>query len=162
VSDSIPLLVAFLFPFALALLVWFVSQRRKRPVDLVPSAGGDPATLAEQADPRTVAEQVEALLRAGKKILAVKLVRDRTGLSLREAKEAVEVIERDGAQASPGLGKLPLPGVSSAPSSPGVPPTALDEVRTLARQGRKIEAIKLLRQHTRISLKEAKKTVERL
>ncbi|GAB2957710.1 hypothetical protein GCM10027280_53020 [Micromonospora polyrhachis] len=152
-SDSIPLVVAFFSPFALLLLVLLVSRRPKRSVDLVPPA---------EVDPRTVAEQVAALLRAGKKIPAVKLVRDRTGLSLRDAKEAVDAIERDGAQAMPGLGKLPFVPTSPGSSLSDVPPAVLDQVRKLHHRGRKIEAIKVLRQHTRLGLKEAKEAVERL
>ncbi|MGW0434986.1 ribosomal protein L7/L12 [Micromonospora sp. NPDC003197] len=152
-SDSISLVVAFFSPFALLLLILLVSRRPKRRIDLVPPAEGDP---------RTVAEQVEALLRADKKIPAVKLVRERTGLSLRDAKEAVDAIERGGAQAMPGLGKLPFTPASPGSSLSDVPPTVLDQVRALALQGRKIEAIKVLRQHTRLGLKEAKEAVERL
>lgn len=44
-------------------------------------------TAAEQA------EELEDLIRSGKKINAIKLYRDRTGLDLKESKDAVEQIE---------------------------------------------------------------------
>ncbi|MCI0394942.1 MAG: ribosomal protein L7/L12 [Chloroflexi bacterium] len=43
----------------------------------------------------TVRPQVEALLRQGKQIEAIKLFRTVTGLGLREAKDAVDKIERE-------------------------------------------------------------------
>jgi ribosomal protein L7/L12 len=44
--------------------------------------------------PRGPAAEVENLIRAGRKIEAIKAWRESTGQGLREAKEAVEAIER--------------------------------------------------------------------
>jgi Ribosomal protein L7/L12 C-terminal domain len=41
-----------------------------------------------------IEDGIEALLRNGKKIEAIKVYRERTGLGLREAKDAVEEIEK--------------------------------------------------------------------
>jgi ribosomal protein L7/L12 len=82
--------------------------------------------------------QLRALLGENQKIMAIKLYRERTGVGLKEAKEAVEAIER---------------GESF--------PQAVDEALVrLLQQGHKIEAIKLYRQRTGVGLNEAKDAVE--
>ncbi|MBK8097085.1 MAG: ribosomal protein L7/L12 [Planctomycetes bacterium] len=44
--------------------------------------------------PATPDQEVDALLRAGQKIQAIKLVRERTGLGLKEAKDLVDEREQ--------------------------------------------------------------------
>jgi hypothetical protein len=46
-------------------------------------------------------QEVESLLEAGSKIEAIKIVRERTGLDLAQAKKYVERLQRPGAPASP-------------------------------------------------------------
>lgn len=97
----------------------------------------------------TNAQRLAALVRAGEKIEAIKLVREVTGCGLREAKEAVELLERDP------TGGLALPQ----------PPVAQDwegEIRGLLKVGEKIAAIKLYRERTGAGLKDAKDAVERM
>src|SRR5690348_15974612 len=92
--------------------------------------------------------EVRSLLSQGKKIAAVKLYKDQTGVSLRKAKEAVEALERSG----------DLPG--------GRPPAAAGsfeaELVSLLQRGQKIEAIKVYKERTGASLVEAKQAVEAL
>ncbi|WP_433522936.1 hypothetical protein ACQPZ2_38780 [Nocardia pseudovaccinii] len=45
-------------------------------------------------DPATPYDEIDELIRQGKKIHAIKLYRDLTGRSLRDAKDAVEARER--------------------------------------------------------------------
>src|SRR5688500_20284125 len=45
-------------------------------------------------NPDAIRSEVERLARAGKKIDAIKLVRERAGLGLKEAKEFVEALDR--------------------------------------------------------------------
>lgn len=170
------LILVVIVSVVVGLLIGALFRRPGRDVNLVPpdlSAGrpaADPAAsgvVAGQGVPagqRTLADEVVALLRAGRKIQAVKVVRERTDLSLREAKDAVEEIERHGPQASYGLAKMPSrsadrPGKTALPL---LPPDVADQARVLAQRGRKIEAIKLVRQHTGLGLREAKEAVERL
>lgn len=94
----------------------------------------------------TAPERVVDLIRDGRKIEAVKLVREETGVSLKDALEAVELIER---------GESP----AVAADEGGDP---MPEVEALALQGRKIEAIALLRQRSGLGLKEAKDVVDAL
>jgi ribosomal protein L7/L12 len=105
--------------------------------------------------------EVEALLMQGKKIEAIKLYREQTGLGLREAKDMIDQIENTlrtqgpssyGAQHTGPETEIAL----SAVESPGA------EVRHYVRQGKKIEAIKLYREQTGLGLREAKEAIDQL
>ncbi len=111
---------------------------------LVSSAEGDADSAA--AEPQTLDGRVLALLRNGRKIEAIKLYRDITGAGLKEAKDAVEALERGGS-----------------------PPNTRDESRgddsdvlELLRAGQKIRAIKLYREKAGVGLADAKNAVEAL
>ena len=103
---------------------------------VAPSAAGLPA------------EVLEALARHDP-IQAIKHLRAATGLGLKEAKEVVEA-HLQGRPAP----SLP-PGAASFSS---VPPAVLAALH----QGHKIEAIRLLREHSGLGLKEAKDVVDAL
>ena len=101
--------------------------------------------------PGNAEEAVRALLDAGNKIEAIKRVRQQTGLGLKEAKDLVDEMER---------------GASVALHA-ATPPSAfhgdLDhEARKLSAAGKKLEAIKLVRERKNLGLAEAKDYVERL
>ncbi|MEM6326155.1 MAG: ribosomal protein L7/L12 [Bacteroidota bacterium] len=87
----------------------------------------------------TAPERVVDLIREGRKIEAVKAVREATGASLKDALHAVEEIERGTAADDP-----------------------MPEVVALAREGRAVDAIALLRERTGLGLKEAKDVVDAL
>jgi hypothetical protein len=53
-----------------------------------------PRPMVRVGDERIDNDEIRALIRADRKIEAIKLVRERTGLSLAEAKDAVEALER--------------------------------------------------------------------
>lgn len=90
------------------------------------------------------------LLRRGNKIEAVKALRKAKGLDL---KQAVEEVERLAA------GEPPSPSATERTLDDGA---VSDEVRRLATSGRKIDAVKLLRFETGISLKEARGRIDRI
>ena len=90
-------------------------------------------------------DDVLAALQRGQTIEAIKLLRGSTGLGLAEAKD---LIDRH-------LGGRP---VSIARSTPLTELPA--DVAAAMQQGNKLEAIRLLREHTGIGLKEAKEAVE--
>ena len=96
-------------------------------------------------------DQIQQLLRDGKKIDAIKLVREQTGLGLKEAKDAVEAIERGESV------ELKLQTASTVQLVSGVDPNQITE---LLRQGNKIDAIKLVREQTGLGLQEAKNVVD--
>ncbi|HET6326310.1 MAG TPA: ribosomal protein L7/L12 [Planctomycetaceae bacterium] len=107
-----------------------------------------PSDNAESIDtsPQSLDGRVKALVGAGQKIEAIKLYRDLTGAGLKEAKDAVEALEREGS--------LPTPRKASS----GADADVLD----LLRAGQKIRAIKLYRDKTGVGLAEAKNAVEEL
>ena len=93
-----------------------------------------------------LAARVRSLTEEGQKIEAIKLFRERTGAGLKEAKDAVEAIQRG----------------QAVPSGPQSDRDLEDEVVSLLEQGQKIEAIKRYHERTGVGLKEAKDAVERM
>ena len=97
------------------------------------------------AEPGTLPADVLEALGQGKPIEAIKRLRAATGLGLKDAKVAIDAY----AAGAP----VHLP--PRAPASP-LPP----DVHAALQRGNKIEAIRLLREHTGLGLKEAKDAVE--
>ena len=95
-----------------------------------------------------------ALLREGRKIMAVKRYRELTGSGLAEAKAAIDALEQR------------LEAGEDAPSAPPPAPVAPDmdalaaRVVALVQGGNTIEAIKVYREVTNVGLREAKEAVE--
>lgn len=102
-----------------------------------------------------LAKRIADLLLVGKKIEAIKLLREATGMGLAEARDAVEAAERG----------APLPPHSSLARQVAPAPVRSGElpadVRAAASAGDRIGAIKLLREHTGLGLKEAKDLLDR-
>ena len=117
--------------------------------------GAAPAPAPAREPPRVDALRLEvtSLLAQGGKMEAIKLMRDKKGLGLAEAKAAVETIGREEAIVAPAPGLMATIQRAQQMS---------EEVRRLATTGRKIEAIKMLREKSGIGLKEAKDLVDRL
>lgn len=115
--------------------VTVVDAPRPRPPPgvVLPSPGSTPAGL----------EPVVEALGAGQKIEAIKRYRELTGVGLKEAKDAVEALERG----------EPVP-VTQTPAAPNA------SVQDLLREGKKLEAIKLYREQSGLGLKEAKDAVD--
>ena len=88
----------------------------------------------------------QELSSAGRKIEAIKVYREETGAGLKEAKDAVEAIERG----------------QPFPPQREVDPPFERELVALLGEGRKIEAIKRYRERTGAGLKAAKDAVEAL
>jgi ribosomal protein L7/L12 len=103
--------------------------------------------------PETLISQVKDLLAQGRKIDAIKLMRETNGLSLEAARDSVEAIEKHG---RPTLGELGMMSTVRLAQELG------NEVHHLVAQGEKIEAIRLVRDRTGLGLKEAKDIVDRL
>lgn len=134
---QIALAVALVVVVFLLLLV----LRRDRPRDLV--APDRPAGHGQA--------EVLRLIHAGRQVEAVKLLREQTGWSLLEAKQAVDALA-SGGTLSPGA---PAPGKA-------VDDAVRAEAARLLRQGKKIQAVKVVREHTHMSLADAKRYVESL
>lgn len=111
----------------------------------------DESRQDDNAAARELVERIVALLRAGQKIEAIKIYREATGRGLKEAKDAVEAIERRDVAFSPGQAAEQL----------GVSEEFAQRLETAFRDQGKIPAIKLYRETTGAGLKEAKEAVER-
>lgn len=98
---------------------------------------------------------VADLVRQGRKIEAIKLYKEQTGVGLKEAKDAVEAMERGERHEVP-----PLPETSRRITSE----MAIDdaELRRHLAGGRLIDAIKRYRELTGLGLKESKDAIESL
>lgn len=98
---------------------------------------------------------VADLLRAGRKLEAIKKYRELTGVGLKEAKDAVEALERGESVAMPVSTQAPTRAAATAPASD-------PELRAHLSEGRLIDAVKRYRELTGLGLKEAKDAVEAL
>jgi hypothetical protein len=94
--------------------------------------------------PIALPPEVRAAIDAGQKIDAIRLLRERTGLGLAEAKAAVEA------------GSLPDPAPGPVLPGDGLPPEAMSALAA----GNTIEAIRIVRQARGIGLQEAKAVVD--
>jgi len=139
----------------LALPIVLTKLRSKKSRDTTIVRGPAPVVKSLPAPRRTDAlrSEVAMLLAQGGKMEAIKLMREKKGLPLAAAKEAVETICREEAIVTPAPGLMATIQRAQQMS---------EEVRRLATSGRKIEAIKLLREKSGIGLKEAKDLVDRL
>jgi len=102
--------------------------------------------------------EIGRLLSSGKKIEAIKVYRNATGVGLAEAKNRVEAWT---------IGAVPAPAAPTAlPTDPAsfrtsLPASVVTEIDSLVTAGRPIEAIKLLREHTGFGLAESKRAIDR-
>lgn len=101
----------------------------------------EPATLNLDLE-----RNVRSLLDQGKKIEAVKLYKDHTGSSLKDAKDAVEALQAGGGPLRPAEADADWEA----------------EVLQLMRQGEKINAVRLYRDRTGSTLFDAKQAVEEM
>jgi large subunit ribosomal protein L7/L12 len=143
---------------AAGLLLLVVARRSGRGRDLVGSQLAATRPAPRGLDDAELRRQIEALLRDRGKIHAIKLLRDQRPMSLRDAKTEVERIE-----AGLGFGTAaatPPRGYGIVPA--GVSPEVLAEVRELKSRNQLIHAIKVMREHTGMGLRDAKDAVDRL
>lgn len=98
--------------------------------------------------------EVQSLLVQGRKMEAIKLLKERSGIPLEAAKTAVEAIEK--------LGTLGTATLSITTNTTTLSQQDTAEIQRLIRQGEKIAAIKLIRDRTGLGLKEAKDVADQL
>jgi ribosomal protein L7/L12 len=137
----------------LLIVAWIVLRMARQSA---PSATARRSAPLPSVPPDVVDEAVR-ILREGNKIAAIKHVRERTGLGLKEAKDVVEAAERGERQRIPATPAAAADGASGANGA-----LRDDELRALVADGQKIEAIKRVREHTGWGLAEAKDYVEGL
>lgn len=133
------------------------------------TAASTPVVTAHaDVNPGQLHAQIATLLGQGRKVAAVKLMREYSGWNLARSKEAVDALEAGNpalvmaveAQSPQAAVAIPTPTVSSAASPIDEP--LLQQLRQLIAARRKIEAIKLLRDRTGWGLKQSKEYVESL
>ena len=108
--------------------------------------------IKSPTDNAELTERIRRLAVEGQKLDAIKLLREATGVGLAEAKAGVEAIERGN-----------LITFSGSDGTPGGLSQELEQrLLRLVREGQKIQAVKLYREHTPCGLAEAKEFVESL
>src|SRR5262245_26326371 len=125
-ADAAPLICVAVV-VAVLVIGWMLGRHRgtdRRGGDLVGDQLAARQPVAAAPPTGDLERQLRALLAQRQKIQAIKLVREQTGVGLKEAKDAVERLE---------LGR-PLWLASSGP--PELPAIDLDLVRTLKQQGK--------------------------
>lgn len=128
------------------------------PVNVPPPPLGS-APPPPAADPAQGRAELVALLREGRKIMAVKRYRELTGVGLAEAKAVIDDLEQQlGAGVELARQSIPLPE-STPPATPNMDALAA-QVVSLVRGGNKIEAIRVYREAMNVGLREAKEAVE--
>jgi ribosomal protein L7/L12 len=125
---------------AIALVVFVVVRALRRR----PAAGPPPEPLSGDLDTR-----LRTLVAAGRKIHAIKELRQHSQLSLKDAKDYVEALERTG---EPPV-RRPVEGVREE---------TLAEARALVAAGKAILAVKTIRDATGWDLRSSKNVVDRL
>jgi ribosomal protein L7/L12 len=147
---------------AIAFGIWISAQRRRnnpmRSLEELERQGGLGRPEANQ-------DEILRLLTTKQKIAAIKRYREMTGVGLREAKAAVEQMEREllmGSQSV--IGAQPFTGVAGdiVDLEESAAALFLAEIQQLLLAGNKIAAIKLYREKTGASLREAKDAIERM
>jgi len=122
-----------------------------------PLSAETPAQFARGEDlPPELVYDVRVLMEAGRKIEAVKRVREVTHWGLKEAKDYVESLTVPAGTMS----RPPATGPRPSMSQEHIPAQVLGEVQDLLARHEKIEAIKRVREVTHWGLKEAKDYVD--
>lgn len=123
----------------------------KAAVEALRFGAGAPVDAAPQpsATDSSRAKQILDLMARDQKIEAIKLYREWTGADLKQAKDAVEAMQRGMAVS-----------ISEPAAQTGAGAMVDDQIRALLAKKRKIEAIKVYRQATNVGLAEAKDYVE--
>lgn len=124
--------------------------------------------LARDGDKAELYENIDRLIAEGKESTAHSRYRASFGVSSEEADRYIENVKREmatkaAAENQPAYASRPAPVVNQAAGfEEGLPPILSEELRRLARGGRKLEAIRRYRDVTGCSLVEAKHFVESL
>ena len=147
------ILIAALILVLPIILTKLLSGRRSRDTARIGHAAPADKPAAEPRRHDALRMEVTSLLAQGGKMEAIKLMRDKKGMGLAEAKAAVETIGREEAIVAPAPGLVATIQRAQQMS---------EEVRRLATTGRKVEAIRMLREKSGIGLREAKDLVDRL
>jgi ribosomal protein L7/L12 len=149
---ELPVLIVIAIVFLIVAIILWVASRRRHESALDTMRARTRAASEPEPASDTFA-RVRTLMIQGEKIEAIKVLREKTGIGLAEAKAAVERMEAGGyvdSTVSAGLVPAQLPGELDA------------AVRGLLQRGNKVAAIKLVRERMKLDLKDAKDLVDML
>jgi ribosomal protein L7/L12 len=90
-------------------------------------------------------------LRHGHKLEAIRLLRGATGMGLKEAKDTIEALEH-----APLAAMQPRAAAQNPQSLLSLPPAVVQALQ----EGRQVQAIRILREHTGMGLKDAVDTIK--
>lgn len=102
---------------------------------------------------KTTESRIKSLIAQNRKLEAVKLVYDETKCGLKEAKDFVDNFQYNSSFSSDGNTTAAIPGINSYVET---------EILSLLAKGKKLEAVKLYKDHTGAGLQESKTYVENL
>src|SRR4051794_35380564 len=105
-------------------------------------------------------QEIRALLDVGLRMEAIARYREQHGVGFLEAEDAIRQLE--GGFFKSDSAPAPLAPLAGPSPSPRAADALLEEIGSLLRVGRKIEAIKQYRLRTGVGLAEAKKAVDAL
>lgn len=116
----------------------------------------------------TVIAEIDRLVSAGQKIHAIKLYRDHSGVGLKDAKDRIEhwsvstTAPHLAAVSNATATRSSITPTAMTPSSvrASLPPSVATEIDRMVAGGSAIAAIKALRQHTGLGLKDSKELIE--
>lgn len=125
------------------------------------------STTVSGLTPSVIAE-IDRLVAAGQKIHAIKLYRDRSGVGLKEAKDRIEhwsvstTAPHAAAVSNATATHSSITPTAMTPSSvrASLPASVASDIDKLVAGGSAIAAIKALREHTGLGLKESKDLIE--
>ncbi|MGY0504826.1 hypothetical protein [Luteimonas sp. e5] len=119
-----------------------------------PAPPQEPAEVPPAAASAEPSPEVRRLIAAGERIAAIKLYRQQTGASLRGAHQVIKQHERDPQP----LSEAELAQAQPEPEAPASTVPSM-QVRSLIAAGQTIAAIKLYRQQTGASLRDARRVI---
>ena len=147
---------------AILLLVLLLRGRSRAKVIDSPTQAMPAAPVAEPSPAASMTmaaadSVVRAMVARGEKIEAIKMVREMTGLGLKEAKDYVEALPN-----APSMMTVARQMVMASSAMAGGSASVRTEAATLVARGQALEAIKLVHERTGMGLKEAKDYVDGL
>lgn len=134
--------------------------RAMRPqVPAVPGSASPHTGISTPLSP-DVAAEIDRLVAAEQKIQAIKVYRDRTGTSLREAKERIDRWVVGSVPATSAIPQATASPTDAAGLRATLPAGVAAEIDRLVADEQMIVAIKMLREHTGFGLKQSKDLIE--
>lgn len=174
-DDLVWILVFLALAVVVVVILWAAlrSVRPKLPEPTVytPSpttARAAPATTRASTSsgltPQVVAE-IDRLVAAGQKIHAIKVYRDHSSVGLKEAKDRIDhwsISTTAPHAAAQSHASAAASSITRTPASVrgALPPSVRTEIDGLVAEGQPIRAIKLLREHTGLGLRESKLLID--